>query len=103
MALSWESKNSLPMEKAMNPRAVFVITDRPSTSSGVVKPIPSTPSCPRQWGPTIRPAIKNAVTSGRCSFMSLNTRVISRPMSKDRAAASMVCIIDTSHSNKAVS
>ena len=65
MALSWESKNSLPMEKAMNPRAVLLITDRFSTSAADVKPTPSMPSRPRQWGPMIRPAIKNAVTSGR--------------------------------------
>ena len=42
-----ERRNSLPMEKAIKPRAAVLIMETASTLSAEIKPRPSTPSLPR--------------------------------------------------------
>ena len=51
-------RNSLPMEKAMKPRAVSDTRLMASTKSKLVKPNPGMPSRPRHSGPTRRPATR---------------------------------------------
>ena len=46
MAFSWATRNSLPMVKAMKPRAVWEMISSRDTDSGVVKPMPVTSSAP---------------------------------------------------------
>ena len=58
MAFSWVSRNSLPMVKAMKPRAVCVTMLKPSTCSKELKPRPGNFNAPRQKGPSNRPATK---------------------------------------------
>ena len=72
-----ESRNSEPMEKAMNPSATWDNIPMDSTDSRLVNPSPSIFNAPRQYGPMSTPATKYAVTDG--SRNGLNTLVIKSP------------------------
>ena len=89
---SWERRNSLPMEKAMKPKATLEISLSPSSSSKLPKPSPGMCSRPRQQGPISTPAIRYAVTSGR--WKRLSGRVISSPanMATERDRSSVISI-----------
>ena len=91
IAFSWDSRNSLPMVKAMKPRAVWVTIRRLSTCSRELKPMPLTPNAPMKKGPSSNPATRYPVTTGRCtSLVSLD---IIRPPT--RATARVIRYIST--------
>ena len=77
IVFSSSSLNSLPIEKAIKPKATSETIDSFSTSSKVKKPTPSIFNCPKTYGPTIIPAIKYAVTAGNLKIFK--TLVISNP------------------------
>ena len=58
MVLSWLRRNSLPMVKAMKPRATWEMMFKRSVASMEAKPRPGTPRAPMQKGPSSRPAIR---------------------------------------------
>ena len=58
MLLSWLSRNSLPITKAMKPRATWVTILKDSTSSRETKPIRGRPSRPKKKGPSRSPATR---------------------------------------------
>ena len=85
-----DSRNSLPMEKAMKPRATSQMRPKLDTSSNEAKPIPGMPKSPRQLGPMSTPATKYAVTAGRCQ--RLISRLIIRPARRAKAIDKSVSI-----------
>ncbi len=58
MALSWVNRNSLPMAKAIKPRATSEMGFMTSTASKSTKPKPATPNRPSANGPMSNPAIR---------------------------------------------
>ena len=84
---SWARRNSLPMSKAIKPRATLDSTATCPSSSMEAKPSPGRPKAPRQKGPTSTPAIRKAVTSGKRRCRYLNTRVIISPANRAKAVA----------------
>ena len=65
ISLSCFKRNSLPMENAMKPSAVWLMIFIVSTWPRELKPSPCTCSAPMQNGPSSRPATRYAVTAGR--------------------------------------
>ena len=65
MAFSCLRRNSLPIENAIKPSAVWLTILNVSTCARELNPRPCTCSAPTQNGPSSNPATRYAVTAGR--------------------------------------